>query len=103
MIAEIYRTGRALEGLGYSLPAVAVLEIISDAESLGELLGMGQIAERLGPSSSYATNLVDQLERIGLVERTRPQSDRRRVIISITKKGVSEYESIMHSLFQSSK
>lgn len=47
-------------------------------------LTAGDLAERLGLTTGAVTTLIDRLERVGMVERVRDASDRRRVIVRAT-------------------
>src|SRR5437899_2288034 len=46
-----------------------------------------QIAETAGVTPPTATRLVDGLERAGLLRRTRSETDRRTVLVSLTDAG----------------
>jgi DNA-binding MarR family transcriptional regulator len=48
---------------------------------------IGHLAERLQIQHHSAVELVDRLERIGLVTRTRGQEDRREVHVQLTPRG----------------
>jgi DNA-binding MarR family transcriptional regulator len=50
-------------------------------------LSLGDIAEALQVDRPYATVLVNQLEEIGLVERTPDPGDRRRKVVALTAAG----------------
>lgn len=50
-------------------------------------LGMSEIQHRLHVSKSTATAIIDGLVQEGLLDRHRPETDRRRVIIEITNEG----------------
>lgn len=50
-------------------------------------LSLGDIAEALQVDRPYATVLVNQLEEIGLVERTSDPGDRRRKVVALTAAG----------------
>jgi DNA-binding MarR family transcriptional regulator len=50
-------------------------------------LSLGDIAEALQVDRPYATVLVNQLEEIGLVERTPHPDDRRRKVVALTAAG----------------
>lgn len=52
-----------------------------------ESLGLGDIATALQVDRPYATVLVNQLEEIGLVERTPDPGDRRRKVVALTTAG----------------
>lgn len=47
-------------------------------------LTAGELAEHLGLTTGAVTTLIDRLERVGMVERVRDGSDRRRVIVRAT-------------------
>ena len=50
-------------------------------------LSLGDIATALQVDRPYATVLVNQLEEIGLVERTADPNDRRRKVVALTADG----------------
>jgi MarR family transcriptional regulator, organic hydroperoxide resistance regulator len=50
-------------------------------------LPSGRLAERFGIAPATATQIIDGLEREGLVERSRAPGDRRCVTITLTGKG----------------
>lgn len=52
----------------------------------------GELARELGYDPSTLVLLLNDLERAGLVRRRRDQTDRRRHIVSITRKGLSRRE-----------
>jgi len=54
-----------------------------------EGISMTDIAERMNHSTAAATGLVDRLENLGYVRRGPATSDRRKVMVKITKKGQS--------------
>jgi len=58
---------------------VNALVLIMEAARIGEPLSPSALAKELGLSPSATTALVDRLEALGHVERTRPAADRRRV------------------------
>ncbi|CAN5907947.1 MarR family transcriptional regulator [soil metagenome] len=51
-------------------------------------LTMTDIARKMGHSTAAATGLVDRLEKLGYVERMHAAEDRRKVMVSITTKGM---------------
>ena len=53
----------------------------------GRELIVGALAERLLLRPHSATELVDRMEKLGLVTRTVGQADRRQVTIRLTRKG----------------
>ena len=55
----------------------------------GEALTMSQIAARMRHTTAAATGLVDRLEKIGYVERSHSLDDRRKVLVTITARGMA--------------
>ena len=49
----------------------------------------GVLATRLGITQATTTNLLDRLEKAGLVRRRRYDSDKRQVLVSLTEEGRS--------------
>lgn len=80
--------GHGIEPLEYQ----ALLQIFGAHE---QRLPIGHLAERLNIVSALASRLVQQLERRGLVARTRSQKDRRATFVSATKPG----EALIRSVF----
>jgi DNA-binding MarR family transcriptional regulator len=58
-------------------------------------LTAGQLAELSGLSTGAVTTVLDRLERVGYVRRTRDSSDRRRVLVEVTPQG----HAIGHEIF----
>jgi len=56
---------------------------ISTSAREGEPLTVGELAQRIGLSPAATTALVDRLEAVGHVERTRDPKDRRRVTVKM--------------------
>ncbi len=55
-------------------------------------LRMNELAERILYSKSGFTRVVDRLEEAGLVQRVRPESDRRSILVVLTDKGRTAME-----------
>ncbi|MGR7995108.1 MULTISPECIES: MarR family winged helix-turn-helix transcriptional regulator [unclassified Xanthobacter] len=53
----------------------------------GKALPVGRIADRLNIVQTLASRLVQQLEKVGLVRRTRSKTDRRATLVHITASG----------------
>jgi DNA-binding MarR family transcriptional regulator len=79
------RFARLVEPMGISFQQYSVLRILLGAGEEG--LATLTIAERMIDRSPGITRLVDRLEAQGLVRRVRG-SDRRRVLCSITPRGL---------------
>ena len=63
-----------LSDVGLSIPKLAALQRLADA---GDVLPLGQLAERLACVKSNVTQLVDRLEADGLVARETDPLDKR--------------------------
>jgi DNA-binding MarR family transcriptional regulator len=53
----------------------------------GEGLGIAELADRIGVDQPRASRLTAELERAGLVTRTRDPADQRRHLVTLTKAG----------------
>ena len=62
-----------------------LLQVLEDE---GEV-SAGVLAARLGIAQATTTNILDRLEKVGLVQRRRHDSDKRRVLVSLTEEGFS--------------
>lgn len=62
------------------------LGVLESVYHLGPLT-QGQICEKILKSGSNVTTVVDNLERDGLVQRVRDQSDRRVQVVHLTEQG----------------
>ena len=75
---------RELAPLGITGGQAALLHTIRTNPGIG----IGELAVREGVSGPAMTAYVDRLELAGLVRRTRSTSDRRRVELELSEKGV---------------
>ncbi|NUO37990.1 MAG: MarR family transcriptional regulator [Gemmatimonadaceae bacterium] len=79
--------GRLLPALqrefGLTESQIAVLEAL---KHLGPLQ-QGELCQKILRSGSNVTTVVDNLERDGLVQRSRDESDRRIQVVNLTEKG----------------
>jgi DNA-binding MarR family transcriptional regulator len=82
--AHDLRRARAATALGMSETRVEALRLVAAAP---EPLTMGQLAARLHTDRPYASTVVDDLERHGLVLRARHPDDRRVRIVTPTGEG----------------
>ena len=55
-------------------------------------LRMNELAERILYSKSGFTRVVDRLEEAGLVQRVRPENDRRSILVVLTEQGRTTME-----------
>ena len=70
----------AYEALGVNRSAGKCLDVLEEREPMTA----GALAEELGLTTGAVTTLVDRLEKIGYVTRTRDTVDRRRVLVQLT-------------------
>ena len=66
-------------GLGH-IDLEALLHVMR-AERDGEPITAGGLGELLGVTSGAATGVIDRLEKVGHVQRSRDEADRRRVLV----------------------
>jgi len=67
------------QGLGH-IDLEALLHVMQ-AERGGDPVTAGRLGELLGVTSGAATGVIDRLERVGHVQRSRDDADRRRVLV----------------------
>ena len=77
------RTAAALEPLNINGRELAVLSVLGAAEPLAQQ----QAATRLSVDRTTMVDLVDTLERKGMVERRSDPADRRRNLVHLTPEG----------------
>lgn len=56
---------------------------------------MSQLCDHLGLASSTVTDLVDRMERTGLVERVRDSEDRRVIRLQVTERGQEVFNAVI--------
>src|SRR5436309_6712536 len=61
-------------------------------EETPEGLRMNELAERILYSKSGFTRVVDRMEEAGLVERVRPENDRRSILVVLSDQGRNTME-----------
>jgi DNA-binding MarR family transcriptional regulator len=54
----------------------------------GQKITVGDLAKKVNLSNATVTDILDRMENKGLVQRIRNDTDRRRVMVSITDKGL---------------
>jgi MarR family 2-MHQ and catechol resistance regulon transcriptional repressor len=74
---------RTLDAFGLRFVDFSVLRVIE----LGGPMSPSDLAELTLRSTGGMTQIVDRLEREGLVRRTADRADRRRVVVTLTPKG----------------
>lgn len=67
---------------------VRALICLLDADRNGTAATAGRLGAELGLNSAGTTALIDRLERLGHLTRTRDARDRRRVLLSVTPRAV---------------
>jgi DNA-binding MarR family transcriptional regulator len=72
-----------LADLGLTYPQYLVMLVLWERD----VLGVGEIGDRLDLDSATLSPLLRRLEHAGLVRRERTTSDERRVMISLTDRG----------------
>lgn len=58
-------------------------------------LTIGELGEKMYLACSTATDLIDRMERNGLVERRRDQNDRRVIRLHVKEKGMEMVQAVM--------
>ena len=67
-------------------------DVLVHLEETPDGLRMNELAERILYSKSGFTRVVDRLEEAGLVQRVRPDNDRRSILVVLTDKGRATME-----------
>jgi DNA-binding MarR family transcriptional regulator len=67
-------------------------DVLVHLEESAQGIPMTELAERILYSKSGFTRVVDRMEEAGLVRRTRPESDRRTILIALTDNGTATLE-----------
>jgi DNA-binding MarR family transcriptional regulator len=82
------QSAKALESFGVDGRDLAILSVIAAEDPLSQL----EVAALLGVDRTSIGDLLDGLERRGLVERRRSPEDRRRNLVALTTEGESLLE-----------
>jgi DNA-binding MarR family transcriptional regulator len=67
-------------------------DVLIHLEETPDGLRMKDLAERILYSKSGFTNVVDRMEKEGLVQRVRPENDRRSILVVLTDTGREKME-----------
>jgi DNA-binding MarR family transcriptional regulator len=94
-ILYLYTEGRRVtkeiaRHYGLTGPQVTAVKML---EGLGDL-SLSALSERMSAKNSTVTGIVDRMERDGLVQRLRSETDRRVVMIRLTDEGKALAEKI---------
>jgi len=81
------RLAELLRPLGMDVDTQRVLRVI---DNLGSCT-MGELADFTITDRTTLTRIIDHLVAEGLIDRTKPASDRRKVILTLTKAGKKTY------------
>ncbi len=65
-----------------------------------DCLSMSSIAKMMGHSTAAATGMVDKLQELGYISRATAASDRRKIMVRITKAGVALIERMRANIAQ---
>lgn len=65
-----------------------------------DCLSMSSIAKMMGHSTAAATGMVDKLQELGYISRATAASDRRKIMVRITKAGSSLVERMRSNIAQ---
>ncbi len=88
----IKRRGRDILGdFGITSPQFSALLALHEHKDMT----MGELCDRLYLACSTATDLIDRMEKNGLLERNRDPQDRRVIRLTITGKGESVISEVM--------
>ncbi len=66
--------------------------LVLQSLGLGGAKSMAAIGQYLGLTPSTMTGLVDRLEDLGFVRRGRSETDRRAIVLSLTRKGQAAFK-----------
>lgn len=69
-------------------------DVLSELEHATGKLTMSQLSKELMVSNGNITGVVDRLEKSGMVNRIRPEHDRRVQYIELTENGTTEFRRI---------
>ena len=72
-------------------------DVLIHLEETPDGLRMKDLAERILYSKSGFTNVVDRMEKEGLVKRVRPENDRRSILVVLTDSGREKMEEARRS------
>ncbi len=84
LVLDNERRREVSDALGLSFARIRALRRIARAP-----MTMGELAIKLGIDAPYATLVVDELERQGLVERRPHPTDRRAKLVAVTGQGAA--------------
>jgi DNA-binding MarR family transcriptional regulator len=75
---------KLVQNYGVTAPQALILKKLVELEGVS----VGELAKHVSLSQATVTDILDRLERRGLVHRMRSVSDRRRVVVKATPQGI---------------
>ena len=77
------RSRRLMQQAGLTGPQLLVLQALGNNEQMSA----GDLAREINLSQGTVTSILDRLEKRGLIQRVRSESDRRKVFVTLTVHG----------------
>ena len=87
------RSIESIRTFGLTQPQFAVIEVIGH---LGPLK-VGEICNKMLVSGGNMTLVLDNIEKLGFVERVHSHEDRRAILIQLTQKGKNLFDDVFNS------
>jgi len=87
------RTTENIRSYGLTQPQFAVIEILGH---LGPLK-VGEICKKMLVTGGNMTLVLDNVEKLGLIERVHSKEDRRAILVRLTKEGQELFDRIFYS------
>lgn len=78
---------RVADSMGLGITDTKTMSVLMQEGSMTA----GQLAQRLNLTTGAVTNLLDRLEKRGIVSRMADENDRRKVIVKINMKNVAKH------------
>ncbi len=86
-------TTENIKNYGLTQPQFAVIEILGH---LGPLR-VGEICKKMLVTGGNMTLVLDNVEKMGLIERIHSKEDRRAIVVQLTKEGKDLFDKIFYS------
>lgn len=83
------RSRRLMQQAGFTGPQLLILQALGQHEEMSA----GELAREINLSQGTVTSILDRLEKRGLIQRIRSESDRRKVYITLTDIGKEQLAS----------
>ena len=90
---------KKLEHLGLTADQAVVLNFLGEEDCILSR----ELGDKINKSSASMTGLLDRLEKLGLVERRGNDSDRRAILIALTKSGKKVAKEVYGVMVQSNE